>query len=200
MVILPVLGQTVGIDLPPTIEPVPLLTAAGFGLIAGFAYSFLPLMQAQRVSPALLFRSLGSVSPRIELRTLLQPAILIPLVLSALALFLLAMVITGNFALVGFYTLGVVITFVVLRLAASALNYLLKHLPAPRGPVWRHALRNIPAPGSSASVVVVSLGLGLALLLVIALLNVNLYHQLTGQIVKDAPTFGRHRPVQRRGR
>lgn len=189
MIILPVLGRTLGIDLPPALEAIPLLTAAGFGLIAGFAYSYLPLMQAQRVSPALLFRSLGSVTPRIEPRSLLQPALLLPLVASVLALFLLAMAITGNATLVGFYTLGVVVTFAVLRLAASGLNLVLRRLPAPRNSVLRHALRNIPAPGSSASIVVVSLGLGLALLLVIALLNVNLYRQLTGQIIDDAPTF-----------
>lgn len=189
LILLPVIGSTLSIDLPPALEAVPLLTAAGFGLIAGFAFSFLPLMQAQRVSPALLFRSLGSVPPRIEINTLIRPSIFLPILLSALALFLLAVVITGDIFLVGLYTIGVIGTFVILRLAASALQFLLTRLPRSRFAVLRHALRNIPAPGSSASVVIVSLGLGLALLLVIALLNANLHLQLTGQIVKDAPTF-----------
>ena len=189
LILLPVIGQTLSIDLPPALETVPLLTAAGFGLIAGFAYSYLPLMQAQRVSPALLFRSLGSVAPRIEFATIARPAIFVPILLSALALFFLAVLITSNIVLVGLYTIGVVGTFVILRLAGAGLQFFLTRLPPSRFAVLRHALRNIPAPGSSASVVIVSLGLGLALLLVIALLNANLHLQLTGQIVKDAPTF-----------
>lgn len=189
LVLLPIVGNMVAVSLPPAVEWMPLATAAAFGMIAGFAYSFLPLMQAQRVSPALLFRSLGSVPPRVDFSTFTRLSILIPIVLSALALFGLAVVITGDLMLVGYYTLGVVGTFVVLRLAASALLWLFRRLPPPRHAVLRHALRNIPAPGSSAPVVIVSLGLGLALLLIIALLDVNLHNQLTGQIVKDAPTF-----------
>ncbi len=187
--LLPVVGSIVSIDLPPELQPVPLLTAACFGMITGFAYSYLPLMQAQRVSPALLFRSLGSVPPHIEMHTLVRLSTLVPVVLSGLALFFLAVVITSDLTLVCFYSLGVIGTFLVLRLAATALQVLLRRLPPPRQAVLRHALKNIPAPGSSASVVVISLGLGLALLLVIALLDVNLHNQLTGQIVKDAPTF-----------
>ena len=189
LVLLPIVGNMIAVSLPPAVEWMPLATAAAFGMIAGFAYSFLPLMQAQRVSPALLFRSLGSVPPRVDFSTFTQLNILIPILVSALALFGLAVVITGNLALVGYYALGVIGTFAVLRLAASGLMWLFRRLPPPRRAVLRHALRNIPAPGSSASVVVVSLGLGLALLLIIALLDANLHNQLTGQIVKDAPTF-----------
>ncbi len=189
MILLPIVGNMIAVSLPPAIEWVPLVTAASFGMIAGFAYSFLPLMQAQRISPALLFRSLGSVPPRVEFRTFSRLTILVPILLSALMLFLLAVVITGDLMLVTYYTLGVVGSFVVLRLSASGLMWLFGRLPPARQSVLRHALKNIPAPGSNAAVVVVSLGLGLALLLVIALLDVNLHNQLTGQIVRDAPTF-----------
>ncbi len=189
LILLPVVGSTLSVNLPPELQPVPLLTAAAFGLIAGFAYSFLPLMQAQRISPALLFRSVGAVTPHVEMRTLARPSIFIPIGLSALALFLLAVVITGDFTLVGLYTLGVVVTFVILRLAASGLQIVLRHLPPSHFATLRRALRNITAPGSTTPVVIISLGLGLALLLVIGLLDVNIHNQLTGQIVKDAPTF-----------
>src|SRR5690606_23140084 len=36
LLILPVIGRALGVNLPPAIEAVPLLTAAGFGLLAGF--------------------------------------------------------------------------------------------------------------------------------------------------------------------
>ena len=188
-IMLPIVGSLVAVDLPPGVEIVPLLTAAAFGMITGFAYSYLPLMQAQRVSPALLFRSMASVPPRLEWSTLRQPVIFLPLLVAILALVLLAIAMTGDVRLVLLYAIGVVGTFVVLRAAASFLQWLLRRVPAPRNAVLRHALRNIPSPGSSAPVVVISLGLGLALLLVITLLDVNLYNQLTGQIIKDAPTF-----------
>src|SRR5690606_23417193 len=64
LIMLPLLGHALGVNLPALIEPVPLLTAAGFGVLAGFAYSYLPLVRAQKVSPAMLFRSLGSVMPQ----------------------------------------------------------------------------------------------------------------------------------------
>src|SRR5690606_29733473 len=87
------------------------------------------------------------------------------------------------------YALGVVLSFGLLRAAGFVLQKVLERLPAVRSTGWRHALRNVYRPGSTAPIVIVSIGLGLAMLLVIALLETNLNRQLLGVVSRDAPTF-----------
>src|SRR5690606_37236789 len=57
LVALPVVGEAVGVALPPQLHAVPLLVAAAVGLLTAFAFSFLPLQQALGISPVMLFRS-----------------------------------------------------------------------------------------------------------------------------------------------
>ena len=62
LVALPIVGRSVGVDLPPTLHALPLLVAGGVGLLTAFAFAYLPLLQAQGVSPVDLFRSKASAS------------------------------------------------------------------------------------------------------------------------------------------
>jgi putative ABC transport system permease protein len=189
LAILPVVGQALSVSLPPAIIPGPLMTAAGFGVLAGFAFSYLPLMRAQKVSPALLFRSLGSVLPQLSMQNLLRITVLGPLLLAAAGIFWLAVITTSNLNLVIYYSVGVVVAFALLRASGWALQKILKFVPPVPAAGLRHAIRNIYRPGSNAPVVIVSIGLGLSMLLVIALLNNNLNAQLLGAVSRDAPTF-----------
>jgi len=189
LLILPVVGNALNVDLPAAVAPIPLLTAAAFGILVAFAFSFVPLMWARRVSPALLFRSLGSVLPRMQWRGLMRIDVIVPVILSVAAIYLLAIATTGDPALVGYYSLGVLVTFLLLRGAGWLFQAALRHAPQMPVPELRHALRNVYRPGSAAPVVIVSTGLGLAMLLVIVLLQSNLSGQLTGAVTKDAPTF-----------
>lgn len=189
LIMLPLLGRALGVNLPALIEPVPLLTAAGFGVLAGFAYSYLPLVRAQKVSPAMLFRSLGSIMPQPAWRDMVRPAVLLPILAAVAGIFWLAVLTTGDLALVGAYAVGVVFAFLLLRGSALLLQQVLKRLPPPALARLRYALHNMYRPGSTAPVVIMSLGLGLAMLLVIALLNANLHTQLLGAVSRDAPTF-----------
>lgn len=186
---LPILGQALGVNLPPILEPVPLATAAGFGVLAGFAFSYLPLVRAQKVKPTTLFRSLGSTMPTAALSEMLQPLVLLPLVLAIAGMIGLAIFTTGDPMLVAYYGVGVVLAFLLLRFAGWLLQRLIRLVPPQPFSPLRYALRNIHRPGSSAPVVIMSLGLGLAMLLVIALLNANLHSQLLGAVSRDAPTF-----------
>ena len=189
LLMLPLLGRALGVNLPALVEPVPLLTATGFGVLAGFAYSYLPLVRAQKVSPALLFRSLGSIMPQPAWRDMLRPSVLLPIATAVAGIFWLAVITTDDLWLVSAYAVGVVLAFVLLRGSASLLQRALQRVPpAPLARV-RYALHNMYRPGSTAPVVIMSLGLGLAMLLVIALLNSNLHNQLLGAVSRDAPTF-----------
>ncbi|NOZ33010.1 MAG: FtsX-like permease family protein [Alphaproteobacteria bacterium] len=189
MAILPVVGQALNVNLPPVIIPGPLLTAAGFGILAGFAFSYMPLMRAQKVSPALLFRSLGSVLPQLSWQGMAKISVMGPIILSAAGIFWLAVITTGNITLVMYYAVGVVVAFGLLRASGWLLQALLRVLPPVPDAAWRNAIRNIYRPGSNAPVVIVSIGLGLSMLLIIALLNNNLHAQLLGAVSRDAPTF-----------
>ncbi len=189
LILLPFVGNAININLPPIVDFPSLLTAAGFGVLAGFAFSYLPLMRAQKVSPALLFRSLGANMPQMDWRAMARPLVVVPILIAGGGIFWLAVITTNRFSLVAFYTLGVLASFVLLRGSGWLLQQGLKRVPPVPSASIRSALRNIYHPGSSAPVVIVSIGMGLAMLLVIALLNNNLQNQLRGAVSRDAPTF-----------
>ena len=187
--ILPYVGNAINVSLQGLIDPASLLTAAGFGVLAAFAFSYLPLTSAQKISPATLFRSPGTVPPRLNISSLAQSLIFLPVIIAGAGIFWLAVIATSNILLVLAFTVGVFASFVLLRLSGWLLQKTLKTFATVPFATMRNALRNIYHPGSSAPVVIVSIGMGLAMLLVIALLNNNLYNQLLGSVAQDAPTF-----------
>ncbi|HZY68355.1 MAG TPA: FtsX-like permease family protein [Devosia sp.] len=186
---LPILGNILAVELPPSVHFPSLLTAFGFGILAAFGFSFLPLVNARTMKPAMLFRTVGTSVQGLKARNYLEPGVLLPLLVTALLMFALAFYTTKDFWLVFWYAVGVVAAFLVLRFAGVALQWLLRLLPAMPSPALRNAFRGIYRPGSPAPVVIMSLGLGLAMLLVIIILTANVRDQLTGQVIKDAPTF-----------
>lgn len=186
---LPLLGNILAVELPPSVHFPSLLTAFGFGVLAAFGFSFLPLVNARSMKPAMLFRTVGTSVQSLKATTYLEPGVFLPLIITALLMLGLAYYTTQDFWLVLWYTVGVVAAFLVLRFAGVALQWLLRLLPAMPSPLLRNAFRGIYRPGSPAPVVIMSLGLGLAMLLVIIILTANVRDQLTGQVVKDAPTF-----------
>lgn len=190
LIALPIIGGILGIDLPAVIDPVSLLTAAGFGLLIGFAFGYLPLHRARSLKPALLFRSAGSaVEAPLRWRDLFHPALWLPLAVALGGIYALAAVTTGRPLLVFYYAIGVALAFLLLRAAAWLLQHALRLVPPLPDANLRNALKAIHRPGAPAPIVVMSLGLGLALLLVISLVDGSLRHQLARESIPDAPSF-----------
>lgn len=190
VIVLPVLGDLLGIDLPPVIDPVSLLTASGFGILVSFAFAFLPLKRAETLRPALLFRAAGgAVEGGLSWRQLGRPSLLIPLLVATGLIYLLALATTSRPELVFWYAVGVLASFLILRGAGYLLQRVLKLVPLPRNAALRNGLKSIYRPGAPAPIVILSLGLGLALLLLIALIDNNLRHQLDQESIPDAPSF-----------
>lgn len=187
--LLPLVGSALSVELRPHIDPAPLLVALGFGVLTGFGYCYVPLMRAQQVSPALLFRSVDPSGFSSDWRFILRPMIFIPIILVAAGIFALAVAASNDLVLVTFAALGVGLALVALRFSGIILKAGLKSLPPLRLRVIRHALRNIHGPGSTALVVVNVVGLGIAMLVIVVLLESNLYEQLTGAFRGNAPTF-----------
>ncbi len=186
---LPAVGEAVGVKLPPALHLQPLLVAAGVGLLTAFAFSYLPLQQAQSVSPASLFRAKGLAAPPIDWRSLLGSLQIVPLVLSAVGILWLAVIMTSDPLLVAAFALVSVLAVLLFRLALALADYALVRLPEPKNRVLRYALRDIPGRGSNAPSVVISVGLALAMLVVVLVLEVNLRQEYLGASVFDAPTL-----------
>ena len=186
---LPALGRILTVDLPPAIHFEALLTAVGFGLLIAFAFSFVPILRAQRLKPAMLFRSVGGAVEKLDGRELLKPKALLPLLIAAALIYALAYVTTKDWTLVNSYAIGVVFAFLLLRLAGILLLMLLRLVPPVRNTAIRNAVKAVYRPGSPAPVVILSLGLGIAMLLLIVLVDNNTRNQLQGEVARDAPTY-----------
>jgi putative ABC transport system permease protein len=188
-VALPALGRILTVDLPPAIYPAALLTSAGFGILVAFAFSYIPLLRAQKLKPALLFRSVGGAAEKLDWREFVKPRALAPLFIAAVLIFLLAWFTTHDLMLVTWYTVGVIGAFVLLRLAGWLFQLVLRLIPPAPSALIRSSIRAVYRPGSPAPVVIMSLGLGLAMLLLIVLIDNNTRNQLQGEVARDAPTY-----------
>jgi putative ABC transport system permease protein len=186
---LPIIGEAVGVKLHPSLHLEPLLIAAGVGLLTAFAFAYLPLQQAQSISPATLFRSKGLGAPPINWRRLLGSIEVVPLVVSAGGFVWLAIAMTRDPLLVAAFTLVSVLSVALFRMASSLASHALGRLPTAPNMVLRHAVRDILGEGSNAASVVVAVGLALAMLMVVLVLEVNLRNEYFGASVFDAPTF-----------
>jgi putative ABC transport system permease protein len=186
---LPFVGRAVGVQLAATLHAAPLLVAAGVGLVTAFAFSYLPLQQAQAIAPVTLFRAKGLAAPPIDWRGLFSSGQILPVLAAGLAFLWLATLMTGDLMLVLAFAAVSGAAVVLLRLAIAVAARLVARLPEPRNRVLRYALRNITGEGSNAPSVVVSVGLALAMLVVVLVLEVNLRNEYLGASVFDAPTL-----------
>jgi putative ABC transport system permease protein len=186
---LPAVGQTVGVTLPPTLQIEPLAVAAAVGLLTAFAFSYLPLLQAQSISPVMLFRSKGLAAPPIDWQHVIRSGEIVPVVVAALVIGWLAVILTGDALLVAAFAVACVLAVLMFRIALGGLAWLLRVLPDPSNRTMRYALRNIANSGAQARSVVVSVGLALAMLVMILALEVNLRNEYLGASVFDAPTL-----------
>jgi putative ABC transport system permease protein len=189
LVTLPIVGQAVGVPLDPRLDLQALLVAAGVGLVTAFAFSYLPLVQAQAISPASLFRARGLGAPPINWLGLVRSGEVLPLILAAAAFLWLAQILTGDWLLVLAFAGASIAAVLVLRIVIGLFLLALKAIPAPRFAPLRQAIRAIAgAPGNSAAIIV-SIGLALATLVVVLVLGTNLRNEFLGASVFDAPTL-----------
>jgi putative ABC transport system permease protein len=189
LLVLPAIGQAVGINLAASLHPAPLLVAGGVGLLIAFAFSYLPLQQAQTISPVSLFRSKGLAAPAIDWRRLIGSTRVLPLLVAGLGIAWLAVVMTGDSLLVLAFAAAAGLSVMVLQLAIGLARRALQRLPDPAQPMLRRALTTISASGSNATAIVISVGMALAMLVVVLVLEDNLRNEFLGASVFDAPTL-----------
>lgn len=163
--------------------PLPLLIAAGCGLLVALAFTVWPLARARDVSPAGLFRDLVAPArrwPRAADLGLLAASLA---GLAALAVLGVASHAVGA-AFVGVAAVGALLLAGLALLALRAL----RPLGRQGGATLRLALANLHRPGSNAASVIVALGAGLAVLTAVALLQSNLLAEIETRLPERAPS------------
>jgi putative ABC transport system permease protein len=186
---LPLIGGAIGVPITIHLDLAQLAATVAFTLLAAFAFAYLPLTQAQAVSPATLFRSTNSALPPITFAGLMRPGLLLPLLLSVAGLILLAMSMTGRPQLTLWFALALIVALAVLQLPARGLRLLRGLSTTSNWRLLRQILRDISAPRANARSVLVSLGAALAVLLAIALTADSLTAHLGRVVGHDAPSF-----------
>jgi putative ABC transport system permease protein len=166
------------------IYPAPLTLAAVFGIFSAAAFSIPPLARAREIAPAHLFRDIVAPANRRGRIPYLIGAGAAAAVVIALALVLAP---SGMFAM--WFLIGVAGGLILLRLAAFALQWLLRRVPRPSNAGLRLALSNMTRPGGAAPSIVVALGLGLTLLSAVTLLDHTIAAQVEDSLPGKAPTF-----------
>lgn len=189
LVVLPAVGEAIGIPLAREIDLVAVLVAGAVGLLTAFAFSYLPLVQAQMVSPANLFRAKGLGAPRIDWRKFIASAELLPLAVAILLFFWLAVILTKDLTLVLAFAGSAIGAAVLLQLGSRLALIGLSKLPAARWRPLRQSLRAIIGTTRNSSAVVTAVGLAMVILVVVQVLAINLRNEFLGASVFDAPTL-----------
>ncbi len=179
-----VIGDTLGWEAELGLYPLPLLTAAAFGLLTAVTFSLWPLARARSIAAASLFRDLVTpASARVTAGTLAALGVFGGLLAG------LAILTAADQRLAVFFVIGAVGALLLFRLAALGIMTLARRLPRPRRPGLRLALANLHRPGAPTGSVVMSLGLGLTVLVAIALIEGNLSRQVRQSLPEEAPGF-----------
>jgi putative ABC transport system permease protein len=179
-----VIGDTLGWEAELGLYPLPLLTAAAFGLLTAVTFSLWPLARARSVAAASLFRDqVSPASARVTAGTLAALAVFGGLLAG------LAILTAADQRLAVYFVIGAVGALLLFRLAALGIITLARRLPRPRRPGLRLALANLHRPGAPTGSVVMSLGLGLTVLVAIALIEGNLSRQVRQSLPEEAPGF-----------
>ncbi|MGH1481949.1 MAG: ABC transporter permease [Geminicoccales bacterium] len=162
--------------------PLPLMIAAGCGLLTALTFAIWPLARARDVSPAGMFRALLTPPSR-------WPPLGTLLLLGACILGLAGLAIFGvNDKLLALIFIGVAVAAAILLTGFAKLVLWATKAIGRRGNArWRMALANLHRPGAHATSVVVALGAGLTVLTLVAVLNRNLNAEIDHSFSQRVP-------------
>ena len=178
------LSSYVTVPISPSIYPLPLLIAAGFGIVTSFLFALWPLAKAEEVRAANLFRQLGAMPAGLP-----RGGYLLVAATALAALAGLALAATSNFLLTGSFIGGSIAAIILLAGLGQALLVALRRVPAPHYVPARLALSAITRPGSPVRAVIIAFGLGLSVLVTVALSQANISRQIDTRVAEDAPAW-----------
>ena len=178
------LSSYVTVPIAVSVYPVPLMIAAGFGMVTSFLFALWPLAKAEEVRAANLFRRLNTMpAGRPKTRYIV-------IALAALgALAGLAFLATRDLRLTASFIGGSLASILLLAGMGEALLFAFRRIPAPRYVPARLALSAITRPGSPVRSVVIAFGLGLSVLVTVSLSQANIGRQIDSRVAEDAPAW-----------
>jgi putative ABC transport system permease protein len=178
-------GEQLPLPLQVQLFPVPLATAALFGLLIALVFSLQALGTACRVPPSVLFRGYADGGARPGP----GPGVWVAIAVSAAGLAALAVATSSDRRLALWFILGAIACFGLFRGLAALVIALARRAPRPTQPSLRLALANIHRRGSPAGSAVFSLGLGLTVLVIVALVQANLSRLVAETVPAEAPAY-----------
>lgn len=181
----PLLVALIGNALPVqpgfSLHPVPLLSAAAYGLLIALAFTLPPLARARTQPAAALFRSRIEGGGGVDRRTILQVA------LAAASIVALALV-TAREPIFSAGVLASVAAVLLLLLGVgAAVRRAARAVPRPRRPLLRLAIANLYRPGSQTPALVIALGLALTLFVTLAAIQTSLTAEIERSVPRQAP-------------
>lgn len=195
-----VLGLVVGIGVPALaallladvlpvpprlgIYPLPLVLAAGFGLLTAATFALWPLARARGIPGIALFRDeLGERRARPSARVIAANLAL------AAALVGLTVAVAQDRVFAAWFCAAAAGTLLLFHLGGRAVMRAAAAAPRHLPPALRLGLANLHRPGSASALMLVSLGLGLSTLASVAMIQGNLERQVVERIPERAPAF-----------
>ena len=178
------LSAYVTVPIEVSVYPLPLIVAAGFGILTSFLFALWPLAKAEEVRAANLFRRLNTMPggrPR--------PVYLLLAAGALLGLSGLAFVATRDLFLTLIFIGGSLAAIALLAGLGEVLLVALRRLPAPSYVPGRLALSAITRPGSPVRAIVIAFGLGLSVLVTVSLSQANIGRQIDTRVAEDAPAW-----------
>ena len=178
------LGRNFGLSLAAGLYPLPLIEAAGFGLLVAFGFSLPPLMRARDLPPGQLFREMLAPS---RWHRRLSDGVMLAVVAVLLFGLTIATADDSTFAL--WFLAAAFAALILFRLLAAGIMAGARRLARGRSGMLRRALADLAGPAAPTPSVVLSLGLGLTVLVAIATSEGNLQRELAATIPAAAPSF-----------
>ena len=167
-----------------SLSPWSLVNGAVYGLLVATLFTLWPLGQAERISPAELFRDEISDKRGWPRRNILAATLAVGLVLAALV------VLSSDSQRIALWFVGgLVVIFGAFIGLGQLVTWLARRAPRSRWPELAVAVGNIGAPGGLTRSVVLSLGAGLSLLVAVALTDSSLVNEMTTRLPDRSPNY-----------
>jgi putative ABC transport system permease protein len=177
-------GAIIPLPVTPSLHPVALALALGYGLITALAFALWPLGRAHDTPVATLFRDQVSGERRWP-----RPRYIVATAAAIGAFAALAIGTSTEPRIAAIFIGSAAGVFVLLRLVALLVMAAARRLQRPRSTALRLALANVHRPGALTPTLMLSLGLGLALLTTVIEIDGNLHREFTAALPEKAPSF-----------
>ncbi|MFN3867547.1 MAG: ABC transporter permease [Hyphomicrobiaceae bacterium] len=161
-----------------------LVTGAAYGFLVAAMFTLWPLGQAERISPAELFRDEVS-----DTRSWPRRKIMLSTAAIAIALALFVILSADSQRIAAWFVGGLAVIFGAFLALGYAITWAARRLPKSRIPELAIAIRNIGAPGGLTRSVVLSLGAGLSLLVAVGLTDASLVNEMTTRLPERSPNY-----------